>query len=275
MTSTDTRDARKTRRERHTVVLRHLTVLRTLDLSPSIRRVTLTGAALDGFASPGFDDHVKMFFAAPGQDRAVLPSVGPDGLEFPESGPQPLGRDLTPRRYDPAARELDIDFALLHEGPASRWAASAKPGDLAWIAGPRGSILVPVDFDWHLLVADETGLPALARRLEELPADSRAVALIEVDGAADELVLDAPEGAQIVWVHRVRGTEARDAGIVAALREIAFPEGDYFAWIATESGLAKQLRGVLVDERGADRRWVRAHGYWRSGTAAVHDDFDD
>lgn len=256
-------------------MLRHLAVLRVVDLSPSMRRVTLTGLELDGFTSPGFDDHVKMFFARPGQDLPVLPSVGPDGLEFPESEPQPLGRDLTPRRYDPAARELDVDFALLHDGPASRWAAAATPGDPAWVAGPRGSFLVPFDFDWHLLVADETGLPALARRLEQLPADSRAIALIEVDGAADELALDAPEGAQVIWVHRGRGAGNQGGAIVAALRETAFPEGDYFAWIATESGIAKRLRGVLVDERGADRRWVRAHGYWRSGAVAVHDDFDD
>ncbi|MFC7662843.1 siderophore-interacting protein [Methylorubrum suomiense] len=93
-----------------------------------MRRITLTGPDLDGFASPGFDDHVKMFFAAPGHDRPVLPETGPDGLVFPETGPQPLGRDFTPRRYDPEARELDIDFALLHEGPASRWAAEARPG---------------------------------------------------------------------------------------------------------------------------------------------------
>jgi NADPH-dependent ferric siderophore reductase len=275
MTTMDRRDARKIGRARHRVVLRRLDVLRVVDLSPSMRRVTLTGAELDGFASPGFDDHVKMFFPGPGQDRPILPAVGPDGLEFPESGPLPLGRDLTPRRHDPAAGELDIDFALLHEGPASRWAAAAKPGDQAWVAGPRGSFLVPFDFDWHLLVADETGLPALARRLEELPADGRVVALIEVDGAEDELALDGPDGVRIVWVHR--GREAMDRGdaIVAALRATDLPEGEGFAWIATESGIAKRLRGVLVDERGADRRWVRAHGYWRSGAAAVHDAFDD
>lgn len=272
---TDLRTGRTTRRQRHAVRLRRLEVLRTVDLSPSMRRVTLTGAELDGFASPGFDDHVKMFFAGPGQERPVLPIPGPDGLAFPETGPQPLGRDLTPRHYDPIARELDVDFALLHDGPASRWAAGARPGDPAWVAGPRGSFLVPFAFDWHLLVADETGLPALARRLEELPADSRAIALIEVDGAKDEIPLVRPARAAIVWVHRDRDAADHGAAVVAALRETAFPDGDYHAWIASESGVAKRLRNVLVDERGANRAWVRAHGYWRRGAAGVHDDFDE
>lgn len=266
--------ARSSQRQRYKVVLRRLDVLRVIDLSPSMRRVTLGGPELEGFVSLGFDDHVKMFFAAPGATSPVLPVVGPDGLAFPESGPRPLARDFTPRRHDPQAGELDIDFALLHEGPASNWAAKVKPGDSAWIAGPRGSIIVPFDFDWHLLVADETGLPALARRLEELPEGSRALALVEVGGAHEELPLLQPAGLDVIWVHRAVAAQPGEA-LLAALRAQEFPTGDYSAWIACESGAAKQLRAVLVEERGADRKWVRAHGYWRRGAVAIHDHFDE
>jgi NADPH-dependent ferric siderophore reductase len=37
------------------------------------------------------------------------------------------------------------------------------------------------------MIGDETALPAIARRLEELPAGTRAVVLAEVDSAAEEL----------------------------------------------------------------------------------------
>ena len=47
--------------------------------------------------------------------------------------------------------------------------------------------MIPTTFDWHLLIGDDTGLPAIARRLEELPAGARAVVLAEVDNAADEV----------------------------------------------------------------------------------------
>jgi NADPH-dependent ferric siderophore reductase len=269
------RSARLPQRQRHSLVLRQLEVLRVTELSPSMRRVTLGGPELKGFVSVGFDDHVKMFFPAPGETRPVLPVAGPDGLTFPEGGQRPLARDFTPRRYDPRAGELDIDFAILHDGPASRWASAVKPGAPAWVAGPRGSFIIPLDFDWHLLVADETGLPAIARRLEELPGNSRALALIEVAGAPEELALQCPAGAELVWVHRGAEMEEPGVALLAALRGLSFPDGDYFAWLACESGVAKRLRSVLIEERGANRKWVRAHGYWRRGAVAVHDDFDD
>lgn len=261
------------KRQRHKVALRKLDVLRVTDLSPSMRRVTLGGPELEGFISLGFDDHVKMFFPAAGETRPILPTVGPEGLAFPQTGPRPLARDFTPRRHDPRAGELDIDFALLHAGPASHWASAVKPGDSAWIAGPRGSFIVPFEFDWHLLVADETGLPALARRLEELPGRARAIALVEVGGAPEKLPLHHPPATEVIWAHRAAGAEP-GAALLAALRALDLPAGDYFAWIACESGAAKQLRSVLVDERHANRKWVRAHGYWRRGAVAVHDDFD-
>lgn len=271
----EARNERAPKRQRHQVRLRRLEVVRVASLGASMCRVTLAGPELEGFISPGFDDHVKMFFAAPGQAEPVLPVAGPDGLTFPESGPRPVARDFTPRRHDPEAGELDIDFALRHDGPASDWASRAKPGDPAWVAGPRGSFIIPFSFDWHLLIADETGLPALARRLEELPAQSRALALVEVDGETDEFPLRHPAGAELAWIHRAGDAGEPGAALLAALRSADFPKGDYFAWIACESGIAKRLRSILVEERGANRKWVRAHGYWRRGAVAVHDDFDE
>jgi NADPH-dependent ferric siderophore reductase len=45
------------------------------------------------------------------------------------------------------------------------------------IGGPRGSFIVPMDLDWHLLVGDATALPAIARRLSELPASATVFAI--------------------------------------------------------------------------------------------------
>ncbi len=93
-----------------------------------------------------------------------------------------LGRDFTPRRYDPAQDTLEIDFAIHDAGPATRWAVKAKPGDTLALGGPRGSFIIPTTYDWHLLVGDETALPAISRRLAELPARTRTVVVAEVDG---------------------------------------------------------------------------------------------
>ena len=82
-------------------------------------------------------------------------------------------RDYTPRRYDLDTLELDIDFVLHGDGPASTWAEQAKPGQFLHIGGPRGSMIVPDIFDSYLLIGDETALPAIARRLEGLAAESQ------------------------------------------------------------------------------------------------------
>ncbi len=44
------------------VRFRELTVLRTEEVTPHMRRIVLGGAELAGFDSPGADDHIKLFF---------------------------------------------------------------------------------------------------------------------------------------------------------------------------------------------------------------------
>src|SRR5690606_18646134 len=108
------------------------------------------------------------------------PTMGDKGPIFPDNQ-RPIMRDFTPRRYDAARGVLEIDFALHESGPATDWAKQASPGQKLVIGGPRGSFILPLDFDWYLLIGDETALPAIARRLAELPKGSRVVVLAEVE----------------------------------------------------------------------------------------------
>ncbi len=176
-------------RVRHPLKMRLLQVLRTQLLSPQLLRVTLGGEDLADFTSGSFDDHIKVFFPAPGAERPVLPVVGPDGIVFPEGQPRPQARDYTPRRFDPVARELDIEFVLHGDGPASTWAAQARPGQYLGVGGPRGSFVIPTEFDWHLLIGDDTALPAIARRVEELGPDARVIVVAEVTSATAQIPL--------------------------------------------------------------------------------------
>lgn len=161
-------------RVRHPLKFRLLQVVRIHAVTPHLLRVTLSGPDLADFESASFDDHVKVFLPPPGTERPTLPSVGPDGPVFPDGEPKPVARDFTPRRFDRTKCELDLEFVLNHPGPASQWAAQARVGQWLGIGGPRGSFVVPTGFDWHLLIGDDTALPAVARRLEELPPRARA-----------------------------------------------------------------------------------------------------
>lgn len=249
-------DSRSPRRVRHEPRRRTLCVKKAERIAAHMVRVTLDGD-LDGFVSLGFDDHVKLFF--------------PDGTLNADGAPNMLGRDFTPRRYDSAAGTLEIDFALHDAGPATRWAAQARPGDQLALGGPRGSFIIPTAFDWHLLIGDETGLPAISRRLAELPAGARAIVVGEVDGPADELAFDTQADASVAWAHRDGAAPGANDVLAKALARLKLPSGDFYAWVACESLTAKALRRQLIAECGANPKWLRAAGYWRSGAVAVHD----
>lgn len=260
-------------RVRHELRRRILTVQRAERITPSCIRVTLQGSELAGFVSAGFDDHVKLILpdAATG---IVAPPAPPEGSPAPDA-PRPAMRDYTPRHYDAAAGTLVIDFALHDAGPATAWALQAAPGQQIGVGGPRGSMVIPTAFDGYVLIGDDTALPAIARRLTELPAGAPVLVLAEVDSPADEQALPTAAAARIHWVHR-QGAEPGGAyGLLAALRSLDLPAGDVHAWVACESAVAKALRTHLVGERGVHPKWIKAAGYWRRGSAATHDKHED
>jgi NADPH-dependent ferric siderophore reductase len=235
-------------RVRHELKRRRLTVSRVESLPPGLIRVAFTGAELDGFTSSGFDDHVKVFL------------------------PSGEMRDFTPRRFDAAARELWIDFFLQAGGPAAAWAAQARPGQSLEIGGPKGSAVVRVeDIDAHVFVGDETALPAISRRLEELPSDACGLAVVEIDAAAARPVLRAPAAIEVIWVVRDSPPGAPAAALIRVLQTLTFPAGRCWFWAAAESRAVRAVRAYLRDARGIDKRWIKAAGYWQRGAAGAHD----
>lgn len=231
--------ARRVQRVRHDVRRRRLVVRRVEQLSPGMRRITLGGDELEGFVSASFDDHVKLLF---------------------DSGE---ARDYTPRRHDAAAGELQIEFALHGDGPAAAWATQARPGDELTVAGPRGSFVIPADFDWHLLAGDETALPAIARRLEELPGGSRAIVRLAV-APADRRTLATRAVLDLQWLD--------DATQLApSLRTLVLPPGEGYVWCAGEAAAMAEARRVLVQERGHPGHAIRAAAYWKRGAQAHHE----
>lgn len=257
-------------RVRHPIAVRMLRVKRVAMLSASMRRITLAGDDLAGFVSASFDDHLKLMLPpAPGEKPAV-PTPGPNGLVFDEGKPRPAMRDYTPRRYDPVAGELDIDFVLHHAGPATDWASQAEPGQYVAIGGPRGSFVVPTGYDWHLLAGDETAIPAIARRLEELPAQAKAIVFIAIKTEGARLALPSACQLQLHWV-----LDAAPGALASAVRGISLPAGEGYAWAAGEYSEIKAVREVLVDVLGMDKSRIRASSYWRKAAANTHETFVD
>lgn len=248
---------REIRRVRHETKQRLLTVTRVVPLTPKMVRVTFAGADLQGFATPGFDDHVKLIF--------------PRALDSPDRAPM---RDYTPR-FDQDSQVLHIDFAIHDGGIATAWATQAKVGDTLLIGGPRGSAIIPMEFDWHLLIGDETALPAIGRRLEELPDAALAVVVIEVQDAAEQQPLNSKAEVRLHWVHRHGVPAGAPDGLIAAVRALESPRGDFFAWAAAESNVVRSIRRVLIEDKAANRDWVKSAGYWKRGAIATHERIED
>lgn len=265
----ETVDPRAPQRIRHDTRMRLLTVTAITDITPLMRRFRLEGD-LDGFVSPSHADHIKAFFF-PAGTTPLLPVIGPKGAEFPP-GTRPEMRDYTPRYWDNAAGWIELDFVLHGDGPAAGWAAQAAIGSTLAIGGPRGSVVVPMAYDWYLLAGDETALPAIGRRIEELPPGAKVLAVIEVENAAEEQSFKTPADLILTYVHRNGAPAGTTSLILDAVARAEFPAGVAYAYIAGEVSMAKSVRAHLTDQRGFNVEYVKAAGYWRLGVADAKED---
>mgnify|MGYP001507664586 FL=1 len=153
-------------------------------VSPNVVRVTLGGDELDLFTPLGFDQWFRLFLPREDQDALRLPTRA-SGLWYVQylatpKARRPWVRNYTVRAVRPGLRELDVDFVVHGDaGPASSFALSAEPGDRVGLLDQGIGYHPRVPHDWTLLVADETGLPAVAGICESLPDDARGLAVVE------------------------------------------------------------------------------------------------
>jgi NADPH-dependent ferric siderophore reductase len=232
-------------------------------ITPRLVSVFVAGDDLDGFADAAPTSHLKVFLPADGQDAPNLPEYTPDGPVYADDGPPPVVRTYTPRRYDPAARTLEIQFLLHGEGPASDWAQRAKPGDKLAVAGPGGRFSLEPAADHWWIAGDESAIPAIGTLLEALPDTTTADVHIEVADADDEIDLSGPAKTTITWHHR-RNSNAFGTELAGAAREAAIPESARI-WVACEAGAMRDIRRYFTRERGLPLTRLVTRGYWRTG----------
>src|SRR5258708_24392032 len=234
---------------------RSLTVARIEPITPRMVRVTFASDELADFNSPAFDDHIK--------------------VSFPAQGDQPNMRDFTPRAFDSGAGTLVVDFALHDHGPSMQWVSSVQAGQGIEIGGPRGSTVVPDDFDWYLLVGDETALPAIARRVEELRAGVPVTTAITLANAAEKQEWQTRAAWNPIWILRNEITTDDASALPTALTGWSMPPGDGMVWIAAETSVARALYFHMLNDRHHPRAWLKAAGYWTRGESASHERIRD
>ncbi len=236
--------------------------------------VTVQGPDLAHFEFLGRDQCVRVFFARPGQERLTLPEYDGEGW-FPQykqmpDDVRPYVRNYTMRRFDPDTLELDIEFvAHGDQGPASAWALSACEGDELGLFPECIYYLPPTQAEWHLLVGDESAVPALLAILEQAPEDLRAQVFLEVPSAADVRPVRAPEATQVHWLPRQDPHATPGRLALSTVQSSDLPDGRPYCWVAGENGLPTGLRRTLVREHGVPKEDITFVGYWREGVAAI------
>jgi NADPH-dependent ferric siderophore reductase len=228
-------------------------------------RVVLGGDGLAAFDAGACTDHyVKLLFPVPGTDLPEPFDIDAARRDLPRDQ-WPRMRTYTVRAWDPAARELTVDF--VHHGDrglAGPWAAAARPGDEILFLGPGGGYAPAPDAERHLLAGDESALPAIAASVERLPEGVPADVVVEVAGPAEEQKLAAHSGVRVQWVHR--GDRPVGEGLVAAVRALGAPTGDLHAFVHGEAGFVRELRRLLRVEWRVPRERLSISGYWRTGS---------
>lgn len=244
-------------------VCKRATVRRTEQITPHMIRVVFSS---EDFADNGFTDHyVKLLFSQPGVEYPEPLDMGVVRETYPREQ-WPTMRTYTVRSWDEDTKELAIDF-VYHgdEGVAGPWAAAAEPGDVLWFNGPGGAYAPDEAADWHLLVGDESALPAIGAAVEQLPPGARATVLVEVEDETEEQKLSGSGEVDLTWFHRAGSADGRGDGLVAAVEALDLPAGDVQVFVHGEAGFVFRIRKNLFQERGLPRDRVSLSGYWRLG----------
>lgn len=95
---------------------------------------------------------------------------------------------------------------------------------------------------------------AMRNLLEDLPIHPPTAAAAESSKEFTEIDIDK----ELLW-------ETADA----AQADASIHADDLYAWIAGEAATVRELRRMLVRDRGMDRRNVSFMGYWRQGRSEM------
>jgi NADPH-dependent ferric siderophore reductase len=241
------------------------TVESVSEVHPHLRRITFSGGDLVDFEPGGVDSFVYVLAPPPGCDHLAIDQsfTWEQHASMPEDI-RPIGAYYTVRRWHPDAKRLEALF-VLHgdEGQASAWAARAKPGDPVALWGPRTGYEPPAATDQLLLIADDTGLPAVAAILDQMPDGVTATVIAEVSGPAEQQELRDAANIDVRWLYRGAAEAGTTKLLIEAVRALPVPTATTYVWGAGESRTMTAIRKYLRKELGFPREAISLVAYWR------------
>ncbi|MGO3667072.1 MAG: siderophore-interacting protein [Vreelandella alkaliphila] len=224
---------------KQTYQLFDITLARRTQVSASLVKFTFTGPDVGHMATYAPDQRVKLFFPEGGSSLDPLFEIAKlaehdwySAYRALPDAQRPSARTYTIRDLRPEQAEVDVEFVLHGDnGPASRWAMHARPGDRLAMTAPDANAEGPKQgYEWKppqgvrriLIIADETALPAAAgilETLDDLPLKPKVEALLEVPRSDD--VQPLPQAAKLRWLARDAEHDCQHGELLMrALRDI-------------------------------------------------------
>lgn len=236
----------------------------TRRLSRSMMRIELDGEGLAGF-DPGewTDAYINAYFPPADWSRPIPFDV--DEVKSLPAAERPPSRRYSVRAWDPAAGVLTVDFVVHGESAvAGPWALRAQPGDLLQFTGPSGGYRPDPKADWHLMVGDESAVPAIGASLAVVRPGAPVYVIVEVDGPPDEIDLATPGALHLRWLHR-EAAPGNPNLLLDAVRGFERPSGRVHAFVHGEAVGNRELRRYLLTEWALSRAELSVSPYWRRG----------
>ncbi|GAA1745684.1 siderophore-interacting protein [Aeromicrobium alkaliterrae] len=236
-------------------------------LSPHL--VTVTLEVVGDYPSTGVpDEYIRVLIPPPGAPL-VLPEISDDWvITQPEGTEAPVPRvyTISDHRIVEGVAEIDLDIALHEAGPGAAWARDCRPGDEVGLLPPKGLYAAAPGTAWQLLVADITGVPAMARILRGLEPGQKVRAVGVLTDAGDAMELPSPADVDLEWIVVERDVDVTDAlekVVLDADLPDADAEGGRYVWFAGEARASRAVRRRLRRELGWPQSDFYTCGYWQ------------
>ncbi|MBZ7924148.1 siderophore-interacting protein [Ensifer adhaerens] len=243
-------------------------------LTPSMIRVVVKVDGGERLLPSGHpDEWVRLALSPDDATPVTIPVLMENGKwGRPDGSKHCPNRPYTIRRWDAERCEMVIDIVVHEGGVAAGWAMNAAVGDVVGICNPEGRFWMPKGSEWLLMLTDITGLPAVARVLEELADGFKVIVHVEVPSDADCQDIGTVADADIHW-HACHGPRDERPGYTELSRiagEISsLPDGPGYIYIAGEARAVSDCRKHFRDRLGFDKDRIDAIGYWIEGQARV------
>lgn len=229
--------------------IRRLFVSKKEHICPNFIRISLTGQDLIDFPEHEKGGYVKLMF----------PNLSSKDKSY-------FYRPYTIRKFCKTNLELVIDFANHkgNKGMATNWAQNTNLGANVLVSGPGPKQNIPKNADWVLFVGDMSALPAISAYLEDLDCNTEGIAVIEVLGKKDKIILKKPKNFEIFWNINTSGL-AKDSKLFEKVSSLEFLQGNPYIWVACEFSNMRKIRNYFQSKQNIDRKLMYVSSYWKTG----------